>query len=176
MKKKLSLARALLHDPDLLVLDEPASGLDPHGIVEVRTLLEERNRGGMTIVVSSHLLSEVERTAHRVGILHRGRLIRQDTIAGLRTRLRPGAEVEIQLQQSLPGVEAALASLPFVRHVISARDRLSVILDGDTDGRAALSRMIATRGGLIVDMRTREPSLEEAFLTLTERDVEQWGT
>ena len=176
MKKKLSLARALLHDPDLLVLDEPASGLDPHGIVEVRALLEERNRGGMTIVVSSHLLSEVERTAHRVGILHRGRLIRQDTIAGLRTMLRPGTEVEIQLQQSLPGVEAALASLPFVRHVISARDRLSVILDGDADGRAALSRMIATRGGLIVDMRTREPSLEEAFLTLTERDVERWGT
>jgi ABC-type multidrug transport system ATPase subunit len=176
MKQKLSLARALLHAPGLLVLDEPTAGLDPHGIVDVRTLLEECNRDGMTIVISSHLLSEVERSAHRVGILHHGRLVRQDTIAGLRAMRRPGAEVEIQLQEPLPGVEAALASLPFVRHVMSAGDRVSVTLDGDSDGRAALARMIAAHGGLIVGMRTREPSLEDAFLTLTERDVEQWGT
>jgi ABC-2 type transport system ATP-binding protein len=176
MKQKLSLARALLHAPDLLILDEPVSGLDPHGIVDVRHLLMECNHSGMTIVISSHLLSEVERTAHRVGILHRGRLIREDTIAGLRALLRRGEEVEIQLQDPIPGMGDALASLPCVRHVEIARDRVSVTLEGDTDMRATLSRVIAARGGVIVGMRIRRPSLEEAFLTFTERDVEQWAS
>ena len=176
MKQKLSLARALLHEPDLLVLDEPVSGLDPHGIVEVRHLLLERNQRGMTILISSHLLSEVERAAHRVGILHRGRLIREDTIAGLRAMLRRDAEVEIQLQEPVPGVVDVLASLPFVRHVAGAGDRLSVTVQGDTDMRGALSRAISTRGGVIVGMHSREPSLEDAFLTLTKRDLDQWAS
>ena len=176
MKQKLSLARALLHAPDLLILDEPVSGLDPHGIVDVRRLLVECNQRGMTILISSHLLSEVERTAHRVGILHHGRLIREDTVAGLRAMLRRGTEVEIQLQEPVPGMADALAALPFVHRVESARDQLSVTVEGDTDTRPALSRMITARGGVVVGMRTREPSLEDAFLTLTERDVEPWAS
>jgi ABC-2 type transport system ATP-binding protein len=176
MKQKLSLARAVLHEPDLLVLDEPVSGLDPHGIVEVRHLLLERNQRGMTILISSHLLSEVERTAHRVGILHRGHLIREDTIAGLRAMLRRDAEVEIQLLEPVPGVADILASLPFVRQVDIAGDRLSVTVEGETDTRGALSRAISARGGVIVGMHVREPSLEDAFLTLTERDVDQWAS
>jgi ABC-2 type transport system ATP-binding protein len=174
MKQKLSLARALLHEPELLVLDEPVSGLDPHGIVEVRRLLLERNQRGMTILISSHLLSEVERTAHRVGILHHGRLIREDSIAGLRAMLRRDAEVEIQLLEPVPGAADMLAALPCVRHVAGAGDRLSVTVEGETDMRGVLSRTISARGGVIVGMRLREPSLEDAFLTLTERDVDQW--
>ena len=176
MKQKLSLARAVLHEPDLLVLDEPVSGLDPHGIVEVRHLLLERNQRGMTILISSHLLSEIERTAHRVGILHRGHLIREDTIAGLRAMLRRDAEVEIQLLEPIPGVADVLASLPFIRHVDIAGDRLSVTVEGETDTRGALSRAISARGGVIVGMHVREPSLEDAFLTLTEQDVDQWAS
>jgi ABC-2 type transport system ATP-binding protein len=74
MKQRLSLARALLHDPELLVLDEPINGLDPQGIREVRELLQRENRNGRTVFLCSHLLSEVEKSCNRVAVIHRGRL------------------------------------------------------------------------------------------------------
>ncbi len=83
MRQRLGLAGALLRSPDLLVLDEPTNGLDPQGIREVRDLLLELNRGGTTVFVSSHLLSEVEQLCTRVGVLDRGRLVVQDDLAAL---------------------------------------------------------------------------------------------
>jgi ABC-2 type transport system ATP-binding protein len=81
LQQKLGLARALLHDPPILVLDEPVSGLDPHGIREVREiLLRERDRGRL-VFLSSHVLSEVERTADRIGVIRRGKLVLEDTVA-----------------------------------------------------------------------------------------------
>ena len=83
LQQKLGLARALLHDPPVLVLDEPVSGLDPHGIREVRDIIcGERDRGRL-VFFSSHVLSEVERTADRIGILHRGRLVFEESIGGV---------------------------------------------------------------------------------------------
>ena len=83
LQQKLGLARALLHDPPVLILDEPVSGLDPHGIREVRQIIcRERDRGRL-IFFSSHVLSEVERTANRIGIMHRGQLVFEDTIEGI---------------------------------------------------------------------------------------------
>jgi ABC-type multidrug transport system ATPase subunit len=81
LQQKLALARALLHDPPVLLLDEPVSGLDPHGIREVRTILTRERDRGRLIFISSHLLSEVERTADRVGIMRHGRLVQEGTIA-----------------------------------------------------------------------------------------------
>lgn len=176
MKQKLSLARALLHEPELLILDEPVSGLDPHGIVEVRQLLLELNRQGTTILISSHLLSEVERTAHRVGILHRGRLVREDTLAGLRALLAHDAVVEVQLQYTVPGLVETLRGLPFVRRIDGASTRLTVTVAEDGAARGALSQAITASGGIVIGMRTAEPTLEDAFLTLTDNAVEQWTT
>jgi ABC-2 type transport system ATP-binding protein len=86
LQQKLGLARAMLHDPPVLILDEPVSGLDPHGIREVREIIcRERDRGRL-IFFSSHVLSEVERTANRIGIMHRGRLVFEDTIEGVMLR------------------------------------------------------------------------------------------
>lgn len=176
MKQKLSLARALLHEPELLILDEPASGLDPHGIVDVRRLLLELNRGGVTIFISSHLLSEVEQTAHRVGIMHRGRLIRQDTVSALRGLLRRDRAVEVELQAPLPAVQAHLMSLPVVRHVQADGTRLVVTTAEAADHRGVISQAVAAAGGVIVGMRAHEPTLEEAFLTLTEAAMDQYAS
>lgn len=176
MKQKLSLARALLHDPELLILDEPVSGLDPHGIVEVRHLLQELNRRGVTIFISSHLLSEVEQTAHRVGILHRGHLIRQDTIPALRSLLRQDLILEVELEASVQDLDSRLASLPIVRRVQADGRRLLVTVDSGADHRAEISQAVAAAGGIIVGMRAHEPTLEEAFLTLTESTVERWAS
>jgi ABC-2 type transport system ATP-binding protein len=88
LQQKLGLARALLHDPPILVLDEPVSGLDPHGIREVREIIcRERNRGRL-VFLSSHVLSEVERTADRIGIMRQGRMVLEDTIGGILKRYR----------------------------------------------------------------------------------------
>lgn len=94
-KQRLSLARALLHRPDVLVLDEPANGLDPAGIVEVRELLRRLADGGVTVFMSSHILTEVAQLADRIGLIHEGRLMEELDRAALRRRARPYVEVRV---------------------------------------------------------------------------------
>ncbi|MDQ7820183.1 MAG: ABC transporter ATP-binding protein [Armatimonadota bacterium] len=176
MKQKLCLARALLHNPQLLILDEPASGLDPHGIVQVRRLLLDLNQDGVTILISSHLLSEVERTAHRVGILHRGRLIRQDSIANITAQLATEQTVEVELQTIPPHLDAILADLPAIRRIRTTGNRVAITVAGGTDQRGAISQAVTAAGGVILGLRVVRPTLEEAFLTLTEEAVASWAS
>lgn len=171
MQQKLALVRALLHDPDLLILDEPVSGLDPHGIREVRHLLLEENRRGKTIFLSSHILSEIERTAHRVGIIHRGTLVTEGSLETLRARLRKETELEVELDRVWPELVATLRRLPFVSQVRRQDRRLSLRLATDGDYRPQVSAAITAAGGVILAMRLKEMSLEEAFVTITAENV-----
>ena len=91
MKKRLALALALLHEPEILLLDEPTSGLDPRGVKALRTVLRELNENGLTIILSSHVLSEVQEICTHVGIIDKGKLIRQDAIAGIREEVKKTA-------------------------------------------------------------------------------------
>jgi len=94
MKQRLSIGLALLHEPSLLILDEPTNGLDPSGIIEMRELLKTLNReNGVTILISSHLLSEIEKLASHVGIIHRGTLLFQGTLEQLRDKRRDAGSV-----------------------------------------------------------------------------------
>jgi ABC-2 type transport system ATP-binding protein len=171
MQQKLGIARALLHDPPLLILDEPVSGLDPVGIREVRQLLVRENGRGKTIFISSHVLSEIERTAHRVGILVRGRLAAQGSMAELRRSLEDSVLVDVELLASSPASVAALQALPVVLEVRANGVRLEVrVPDAGGDRRADLFGAISGAGGVIVGMHTRERSLEDAFLALAELD------
>jgi ABC-2 type transport system ATP-binding protein len=108
LQQKLGLARALLHDPPVLILDEPVSGLDPHGIREVRQIIcRERDRGRL-IFLSSHVLSEVERTADRIGILTQGRLVFEDAIEGVTKRYATLEEAFVAITgESAPIAERA---------------------------------------------------------------------
>lgn len=171
MKQKLGLVRALLHDPDLLILDEPVSGLDPYGIVQVRTLIQEQNRQGKTVFISSHILSEVERTAHRVGIINNGELKAEDTMADLRRRLSGESRLEIEAEGTDDGLVQTLFHLPFVHGVELAGKTLTVRTRADRDYRAEISQQITARGGIILAMRSHEMSLEEAFVTITEKNI-----
>jgi ABC-2 type transport system ATP-binding protein len=174
MQQKLRLALALIHTPDLLVLDEPASGLDPQGIRQVREILAEENARGATILLSSHILSEVERTADRVGILSAGRLVAEDDVAQLAARLEPDALIELDVEQLESTAVDSLREQPFVRAVELGSNGhgpehgiLKVRVAPDADYRRAVSAVVSGHGGLITDMRQRRLSLEDAFVRLT---------
>ena len=177
MQQKLGLARALLHRPELLVLDEPVSGLDPQGIQQVRELLVEERARGTTILISSHILSEVERTADRVGILCGGRLVAEDTVARIGARLEPSPSIELDVEQFSSGLVDSLRLQPFVTAVDVATNGspeqalLQVRVIQGSDYRRDISSLVASHGGLIVQMRERQLSLEDAFVRLTSDNV-----
>lgn len=173
MQRKLSLARALLHSPELLVLDEPVSGLDPYGIKQFREILLEERAAGVTILISSHILSEIERTADRVGILARGRLIAEDTMESLRRRVRATRRLEIELAEHAAAIAPALRTMDGVKAARAEGNQLFVETLVEPDQRAAVSRAITGMGGVILEMRTAELSLEETFIQLTESYIEQ---
>lgn len=171
MKQKLGLARALLHDPEMLILDEPVSSLDPYGIKEVRDILMEANEEGKTIFISSHILSEIERTCDRVGIMNKGQLLAEDTMDSLRRRLMDEVHLSIELAEVSDGIAQALRSLPFVVAVQTNGSRLDVKTAADQDYRGQVSSAIIQAGGVVLDLRRHEMSLEEAFVTITEKNL-----
>jgi ABC-2 type transport system ATP-binding protein len=173
MRQKLSLIRALVHEPDLLILDEPVSGLDPHGIRQVRETIDAYRNTGGTVFISSHILSEIERSADRVGILHDGRLLIEDTLDGIRRRLGQGRRFVVELDRVPPSLEAALRGEPLVLDVTAppGGQEMHMILDDAGDGRAAVSSIITASGATILGMRSEQMSLEEAFVTITTQNV-----
>lgn len=171
MQQKLGLIRAVLHDPQLLILDEPVSSLDPRAVVDMRRLLLELARQGKTIFISSHILSEVEQTADRVGIMNKGQLIAEGTLETLRRRLRPQQRLDIELHEARLGLVEQLLTLDFVRGAVGAGSKLSLTVESDNDYRLQISKTISDYGGVIVDMRSQEMSLEEAFVTITDQNV-----
>jgi ABC-2 type transport system ATP-binding protein len=166
MAQKIGLARALLQRAELLILDEPVANLDPQGIKQVRDLVAAENQRGATVIVSSHLLSEVERTCHRVGILHAGRLVAQGTLSELRARLAGATRLRVEVDRPALVVER-LRALPDVREVTADGRTLAIVVDGGEEDRARLSREIVDAGATILSMEVREASLEETFLAAT---------
>lgn len=171
MKQKLGLARALLHNPDVLILDEPVSALDPYGIKEVRDILMEENRKGKTVFISSHILSEIERTCDRVGIISKGHLLAEDTMADLKRRLMEEVQLSLELETVTDEVVEVLKKLPFVVGVEVVGKQLAIKTKADKDYRGQISSAVTGKGGVVLDLRRHEMSLEEAFVTITEKNL-----
>ena len=155
MRQRLGLAAALLRAPRLLVLDEPTNGLDPRGINEFRDLLTELNRAGTTLLVSSHLLSEVDQLCTRVGVMDRGRLVVQDELDALRT---PTGRIEVHT----PDVDRAVALLDGRVDVRDA-DRL-LVRHADA---AQLNAELVAAGVRVGEIRAQRHTLEEVVLAAT---------
>jgi ABC-type multidrug transport system ATPase subunit len=171
MRQKLSLIRALVHEPRLLILDEPVSGLDPHGIRQVREIVSAYQQAGGTVFISSHILSEIEHSANRIGILHEGRLLIEDSMSGLRRRLAKQQRMTIELEHVAPELIKRLSDQDYIIQVQQAGRQLNLLLQTQADVRARLSRLITEAGGVILKMQGDEMSLEEAFVTITSQDV-----
>jgi beta-exotoxin I transport system ATP-binding protein len=162
--QKLGLIQAFMHEPELLILDEPIAGLDPLVQQSFHALLGEVAAAGRTVFLSSHTLSEVERVAHRVAILRRGRLVVVDSLERLRSvAIR---RLEIEFADGVPSVEA-IRALPGVREAACHGGQLDVAFEGSAD---ALVKAIATHE--VRSIRSRDDDLEEIFLHYY-RDGEQ---
>ena len=161
MKQRLGLAAALLHDPELLVLDEPTNGLDPAGMREFRDLIRELGRSGKTVFVSSHLLGEVEQMCDEVGIVKAGRLITQGPVA---TLVRRGEALEM-LVTDVPRAIGILGAIDWVSSV--TRDGEHLVVEAPRERAAELSKALAEQQVYLAELRPREGSLEEVFLEVT---------
>ena len=171
MRQKLSFVRALLHKPDLLMLDEPVSGLDPHGIRQIRGLIEEQKKSGTTIFISSHILSEIERTADRIAIMHKGKLLVEDNLDDLRYAVDQSVRVNVEVSNVPETLSGVLSDIPhIVDHNIDGQ-HIEIRLDATSDHRAELSSAITASGATIIGMETRKASLEETFMTFTDDNV-----
>jgi ABC-2 type transport system ATP-binding protein len=173
MLQRLNIARALLHDPPLLFLDEPTGGLDAIGIKQMRDLILEENRSGRTIFVSSHLLSEMERICHRIAIIYKGHLLAEDRTSALLSRFAPDREIQIELESIPAGLVAEVETLPFVLSASGVERSLRVRVDRSGDHRRELSELLIHRGLVPLRIDERETTLEEAFITITKDNVEQ---
>ncbi len=171
MQQKIGFARALLHNPDLLLLDEPVSGLDPTGIKQVRDLIEEENKKGRTIFISSHLLSEVERLCQRVGIINKGKLLAEDTMENLKHRLSDFIQIEVEVAKLPKKMLDIFSSFDFVKDVTQEKNLTILEVKNDKDYRADISEAITREGGIVLGMKVREMSLEEAFITITRENI-----
>jgi ABC-2 type transport system ATP-binding protein len=176
LKQRLGLARVLIHDPAVLVLDEPASGLDPRARVEVRELLLEIARLGKTIVFSSHILADVAELCTRVGIMENGKMAALGTLDQLSQQAVPHRLVRLGLLRTLPleEVQALLASLPGLSNVqpqdgLGRSDRLSfeAEFDGDDEALRNLLGQLIDRGLAVVHFSEETQSLEEVFMRTT---------
>lgn len=165
MKQRLGIAIALLHDPALLILDEPTNGLDPNGIVEVRELLKRINRErGITLLVSSHLLSEIEKLVTHVGILHRGRLQFQGTIEALKQQQKAMRAVVLRTGDQTAALQVLDASgLPGTMH-----DDSIVLPPLPRERIAAINRALVNAGVEVYEIGLERNDLESIFMDLVE--------
>jgi ABC-2 type transport system ATP-binding protein len=166
MKQRLVLGMALVGEPDLLVLDEPTTGLDPNGAAEMRRILrEERNRGA-TVFFSSHILEQVEAICDRVAILQRGELVAVDTIEGLRESMGGGTKLVITPTRLRNGSVEALGAVEGVDDVV-VRDGPTLEVTCSNDAKMDVLLALDNAGVEVVNLRTEEPSLEEMFVAYT---------
>jgi len=174
MQQRLCLAHALVHDPQVLLLDEPASGLDPRARVELRELLRELRSLGKTIVISSHILPELEELCTSVAIVDRGRVLASGTISDIGQRLRVGEVLRIKVLGDEDRVEAARAWFEGRSDVASAsRDgsgEIEIGFRGDETGAAALLAAAIRSKIPVVSYSPAATDLQELFLQVTDRD------
>ncbi len=168
MKQRLALARVLLHDPELLLLDEPASGLDPRARIEMRELLKALAGMGKTILISSHILHELGQLCSRIGIIEAGRMVAQGSLADIYRQLQLTRVIHIQLSENGDGVLQRVKDLPGVRSVDAQTDRISVRLNEEEASIEDFHDNLHDLGARIRMFQPEAMDMEMAFMKLTE--------
>jgi ABC-2 type transport system ATP-binding protein len=167
MKQRLCLAKTLVHDPPVLILDEPSSGLDPRARLEVKALLKELRRMGKTILISSHILTELADCCTSIGIIERGQLLLHGPIEKVYRQIQRNRALEVRFAGSPDAGISLIRSEPKVRQVIEDTRSCTVELEGDdNDVQRLLRQLVAANCGLI-SFADKEPTLEDVFMMVT---------
>jgi ABC-2 type transport system ATP-binding protein len=160
MKQRLGVAAALLKEPELLILDEPTNGLDPQGMIDMRNLIVELGKGSRTVLVSSHLLGEVEQMCTRIGVIQKGRLVAEGTIE----ELRGAVTLTVRAQPVSPAQEILVRLLG--ADAVSQEDG-AFALKVDAGRAAEVNRALVTGGVDVTELTSGRRSLEDVFIELT---------
>jgi len=170
MRQRVGLAQALVHDPDVLILDEPTIGLDPHQVQDVRALIQDLGRS-RTVLLSTHILSEAEQMCDRILIIDRGRVIASGTPAELQAQLHSGGRlfVRVRARSTPDDIIRLLRAADGVQRVEAHRDGYLVYARPGADARPALAAAIVGHGADLLELRPWALTLEEIFLEITTR-------
>jgi ABC-2 type transport system ATP-binding protein len=171
MQQRLCLAHVLVHDPQVLLLDEPASGLDPRARVEMRELLRELGAMGKTIVVSSHILMELAELCDSVGIIEKGRLVASGRLDEIAREAKQGRRLRLKVISARDEAERVLRDQPGVGQVYEGNGFLEVEFLGDDEATAALLETLVARGVRVISFSEMTSDLEDVFLRLTKGEV-----
>jgi ABC-2 type transport system ATP-binding protein len=174
MKQRLSLARTLAHDPAVLILDEPASGLDPRARVEIRELLVELSKMGKTIFFSSHILADVEDICSHIGILEAGEMVMQGPMEEMRSQLMPQREIVVTVkdQETAERVKSIASTMEGVTDTTvldprGGRWHVQIDFSGDDDGVVAINQKLVGEGVAVVSFTEKTKDLETMFMRVT---------
>ncbi len=172
MQQRLSIARVLLHDPKVLLLDEPASGLDPRARIEIRELLKELRRMGKTIIISSHILHELAELCTTVGIIEQGQLLYHGSISEIIRKVKTGTKINIRVTEQQDLAALLLQRTKGIKGVEQVDGQLIVELEKQTHDFSPLAKLLMENNFRIREIKEEEVNLETAFMRLTKGMVQ----
>jgi ABC-2 type transport system ATP-binding protein len=167
MKQRLCLAKTLVHDPPVLILDEPTSGLDPRARIEVKALLKELKRMGKTILISSHILSELADCCSSIGIIERGQLLMSGPIESVYRQIRKNRQVVIRFCENQEVGVSILRSRPELRDIQISDQRVEAELEATDDQLSQILQQLIQSGASMYSFHDKEPTLEDVFMMVT---------
>jgi ABC-2 type transport system ATP-binding protein len=172
MKQRLCLGRTMIHNPSVLILDEPAAGLDPRARIELREMIEKLAEAGKAVLISSHILTELAEICDRVGIIEQGRLLAVGSVAEISAGVQERSTVRVRVLRDQDRLQACLAARVDIQDLRMEGDLATFTHAGDRDSEARLLREIVDAGFAVVEFGAKHKSLEDVFLHVTEGRVQ----
>jgi ABC-2 type transport system ATP-binding protein len=172
MKQRLSLGRTMIHDPAVLILDEPAAGLDPRARIELREMIGRLADNGKTVLISSHILTELAEMCHRVGIIEQGRLLAVGTVDEISAQTHTRSEVRMSVLGNSEALINYLRTRDDVSEIAPRSGHVTLTHDGGPEEQAALLRQVIEAGFPVVEFASKTKSLEDVFMHVTEGRVQ----
>ena len=172
MQQRLGLARVLIHDPQLLLLDEPASGLDPRARIEMMAILQELQRMGKTIIISSHILSELQTLCNRVAIIEKGKLIYSGSVTGVADEMKAEMTVWVKVASDLESALKLLKERPEVVGAEAVEGRIRLVMAPHVSDISVVAQCLVEGGARLTELREDALDLEEIFLRVTKGETQ----
>ena len=172
MQQRLGLARVLIHDPQLLLLDEPASGLDPRARIEMMAILQELQRLGKTIIISSHILSELQTLCNRVAIIEKGQLIYSGPVQGVRDQMAQGRVIWVRVSSDQAQAIELLKTRPEITEVAPVDGEIKITLAVQDVDYSIVADVLVKGGVKLIELREDEVGLEEVFMRVTRGETQ----